>query len=108
MIAKLPTFPQYLESLPQFNFTDFARRHAREHLEVCVRVLSDNVKSPEQWSLLTQKAYEAARDLEPTLEEEQLLFFPYWVNVCVEHIPEEWVPRVVDLLVGPFTRLDSR
>ena len=49
---------------------------------------------------------DAAKTLEPTLEEEQLLFFPYWVNVCIEHITD--VGRVVDLLVGQYSSREDR
>lgn len=44
--------------------------HAREHLEICIRALSENMKTPSQWKIVTTKIINAATELEPLLEEE--------------------------------------
>lgn len=52
--------------------------------------------------------FDAAKDLESTLEEEQLLFFPNFVLVCGDKIPQEQTSNIIDLFIGRFAREEGR
>lgn len=100
LVEQLPGFEAYVGSIDEWHLDKFVESHSKEQVEYAIRILKEELKS--KWDVVTQKIFDAASKYYGKLSDEQLLFYPYFLRVCNEKLPQNMVQKLIDLIINKY------